>query len=99
MENDFNNCDNCEKIFATFTELKEHILNDHQVILEYNTNKSETIPNESIKNNEKIKEENMMLNKTQRKNEGQRNYKCNICGKSYSESYYLKRHIKTLHEG
>ena len=46
MENDFNNCDVCEKFFATFTELKEHILNDHQVTLEYITNKSEKFPNE-----------------------------------------------------
>ena len=99
MENDFNNCDICEKFFATFSELKEHILNDHQVTLEYITNKSEKIPNESIKNNENIKQENIMLNKTQRKNEGQRNYKCNICGKSFTQSNHLKTHIKAVHEG
>ena len=31
--------------------------------------------------------------------EGQRNYKCDSCEKSFTQSGSLKRHIKTIHEG
>ena len=31
--------------------------------------------------------------------EGQRNYNCNSCEKSFTQSGHLKRHIKGLHEG
>ena len=31
--------------------------------------------------------------------EGQRNQKCDYCGKYFTESGSLKRHIKAIHEG
>ena len=31
--------------------------------------------------------------------EGQKDYKCNSCGKLFSESGNLKRHIHTVHKG
>ena len=31
--------------------------------------------------------------------EGQKKFKCDACGKSFTESGNLKKHIKTLHEG
>ena len=31
--------------------------------------------------------------------EAQKNYKCDSCGKSFTESGYLKKHNKTVHEG
>jgi len=30
--------------------------------------------------------------------EGQRNYRCDYCGKSFTGSQYLEKHIKTIHE-
>ena len=30
--------------------------------------------------------------------EGERNYKCDSCGKSFTQSGILKTHIKTVHE-
>ena len=31
--------------------------------------------------------------------EGQKNFKCESCGKSFSEAGKLKKHIHTVHEG
>ena len=31
--------------------------------------------------------------------EGQRNYNCDSCGKSFSESSSLKQHLNSIHEG
>ena len=32
-------------------------------------------------------------------NEGHKDYKCDSCGKLFTQSGNTKRHIKTLHEG
>ena len=88
MENYFNNCDICEKFFATSTELKEHTLNDHESTLEYITNKSEKVPNE-ILNNDSNKQKVL---------KNHRNYKCDSCGNSFTQSGNLKEHIEAIHE-
>ena len=106
-------CKHCAKNFSTQLYFDKHMKtclknkktdknvalvrkshNNFVVVLGYT--KSKTCDDVDKKIISEIGPEMMTVIKNQ---EGQRNYKCDSCGKSFTQSGDLNKHIKTLHEG
>ena len=83
-------CEICEKIFHNNKSIRKHIKSAHGEAKSFTCNVC----------NRKVETRNALDHHLKNcHEEGQKNYKCDSCGKSFKQSGYLKIHIKTIHEG
>ena len=89
MRNNYK-CEICEKRFQTNQKKNQHIRNVHGEVKTFICNVCNRIFG---------RKEQLTLHLKNYHQEGQRNYKCESCEKSFIQSGALKYHIKSFHEG